>query len=63
MLYFKVNFLKIPKRFFLIPIVLYFIFRPDFYEPSEQEKEEIDQFFDHLTRKKQNDSNENINKN
>ncbi len=42
--------------FFLIPIILYFIFHPDFYEPSEEEKEEIDQFLDYLAKTKQNES-------
>jgi len=39
--------------FFLLPIILYFIIHPDFYEPSKREKEKSDEYFDYLVKRKQ----------
>ena len=38
--------------FFLIPVILYFIIHPDFYEPSREEMEEIEEFFDNIVKTK-----------
>ncbi|MHA1509440.1 MAG: hypothetical protein ACTSO6_12130 [Promethearchaeota archaeon] len=42
--------------FFLVPLILYFKIHPDFHEPSKEEKEEIDKFFDYLKKEKPNES-------
>lgn len=43
--------------FFLLPIILFFTIHPDFYEPSKEEKEKIEKYFNYLTKKKQENSN------
>jgi len=43
--------------FFLLPIILYFTIHPDFYEPSKEEREKSEEYFNYLTKKKQENSN------
>ncbi len=43
--------------FFLLPIILYFTIHPDFYEPSKEEKEKSEEYYNYLAKRKQENSN------
>ena len=43
--------------FFLLPIILFFTIHPDFHEPSKEEKERSEEYYDFLAKRKQENNN------
>jgi len=56
-------FLAYIVSFFLLPIILYLIIHPEFYEPSKEEKEKSEEFFDKLEKRNLKKRNKSSTKN
>jgi hypothetical protein len=48
----SVIFLAYIASYFLLPIILFFTIHPDFYEPSKEEKERSEEYFNYIEKRK-----------